>query len=86
MEGGFRQVELVGEEFHCVRYPGILGAGEIAPVVPIVFHSRSDVVPSTGMFCPRAPFSSSVMDSYLTSWWCHWCLIIIKAPMNEGIG
>ena len=85
LEGELRKVELVWEEFHSVGYPCILGAREVASIVPIVLQSWTNVVSSTGMFSPCAPFPCSVMDSYLTARWCHWCLIIIKVAMDECV-
>ena len=86
LEGELRQVDLVWEEFHSVGYPRILGAREVASIVPIVFQSWANIVSSAGMFSPGASFSCSVMDSDLTARRCHWCLIIIKVAMDECIG
>ena len=65
LKGQLWELELVWEEFHGVGDSCAAGFGEIASVVPVVFHSWTHIETPTGVFIPRVPFTGSVVDSNL---------------------
>ena len=76
----------MGKEHNGVGDPGSLSAWNVAFVIPVMLHSRTNVETMGTMGIPSFTIFGSIMDDDFTSGRGHRCLIVIEHAMDLAVG
>ena len=76
----------VWKEHNGVGDPSSSCAWDVAFVIPVMLHSRTNVETMGTMGIPSFTIFASIMDDDFTSGWGHRCLIVIEHAMDLAVG